>query len=242
MHRWISHDTLGTVLGTVYRALMTNLLLIAGNLPFTMVLVATDLSRTWPLLVVLAPLSFPTLVGVCAVFADRHGDLLRTFGRAWRASLGRALGLGALFTGVLTVLVVDVRVLFGSTAGAVAIPVLAVAALLVAAACPHAVTALTQAPRARLRDLLVWSAYLALRRWYLTAASLVVLGLLAGFVVSRPALGLGLAASPLLYAVWANCRHALRPAFAEADPRAADDVADAADVVAARPAVARATA
>lgn len=215
VRRWISHDTLGTLLDTVYRALVVNVLLVVGNLPFTVVLVATDLTRTWPLLVALSPLSFPTLVGVCAVFADRHADVLRTFGRSWRASLGRSLALGALVTALLTVLVVDVRALFGSTAGAVAIPVLAVAALLVAAACPHAVAVLAQAPDARLRDVLFWSAYLALRRWYLTAASLVVLGLLAAFVLSRPALGLGLAASPLLYAVWANCRHTLRPAFAE---------------------------
>lgn len=213
MRRWISHDTLGTILDTVFRALVTNLLLVVGNAPFTVVLVATDLTRTWPLLVLLAPLSFPTLVGVCAVFAAKHDDVLRTFARAWRGSVRRALGLGVVATALLTVLVVDVRVLFGSTAGAVAIPVLAVAALLVAAATPLAVVALAEAPDARLRDLLFWSAYLALRRWYLTAASLVVLGLLALFVLSRPALGLGVAAAPLLYAVWANGRYSLRPAL-----------------------------
>jgi uncharacterized membrane protein YesL len=213
VRRWISHDTLGTALDTAYRVLVTNLLLVVGNAPFTVVLVATDLRRTWPLLVALAPLGFPALVAACAVFADKHEGVLRTFAGAWRASLGRALGLGALCTGLLTVLVVDVRFLFGTTAGAVAIPVLAVAVLLVAVAVPHAVVGLAQAPDARLRDLLFWSAYLGLRRWYLTAASLVVLALLAAFVLSRPALGLGVAAAPLLYAVWANCRYALRPAF-----------------------------
>lgn len=213
MRRWISHDALGTAMDTVYRALLANLLLVLGNLPFTVVLVATDLGRTWPLLVALAPLSFPTLVGVCAVFAEKEEGLLRTFVTAWRRSLGKALVLGALLTGLGTVLVVDVRMLFGSTAGAVAIPVLAVGLALVAVVGPHAVVALAQAPDARLRDLLLWSAYLGLRRWYLSAVSLVVLGLLAGFVASRPALGLGLAAAPMLYAVWANCRFALRPAL-----------------------------
>lgn len=213
MRRWISHDTLGTAMDTVYRALLANLLLVLGNLPFTVVLVATDLGRTWPLLVALAPLSFPTLVGVCAVFAEKDEGLLRTFASAWRRTLGKALVLGALLTVLATVLVVDVRMLFGTTAGAVAIPVLAVGLALVAVTGPHAVVALAQAPDARLRDLLLWSAYLGLRRWYLTAVSLVVLALLAGFVASRPALGLGLAAAPLLYAVWANCRFALRPAL-----------------------------
>ncbi|WP_448062337.1 ferredoxin-NADPH reductase [Cellulomonas hominis] len=217
MQRWISHDTLGTLLETVYRALMTNLLLIGGNAPFTVVLVATDLERTWPLLVVLAPLSFPTVVAVCAVFAERHDDLLRTFASAWRASLGKALALGALFTALVTVLVVDVRVLFGTTAGAVAIPVLVVGVVVVVAACPHAVVTLAQAPDARLKDVLFWSAYAALRRWYLTVVTLVVLGLLVAFVLSRPALGLGVAAAPMLYAVWANCRYSLRPAFVPTD-------------------------
>jgi uncharacterized membrane protein YesL len=227
VRRWISHDTLGTVLDTVFRALVTNLLLVLGNAPFTVVLIATDLTRTWPLLVVLAPLSFPTLVGVCAVFAAKHDGVLRTFARAWRASVRRALGLGVVVTALLTVLVVDVRFLFGTTAGAVAIPVLAVAALLVAAATPLAVVTLAEAPDARLRDLAFWSAYLALRRWYLTAATLVVLGLLAMFVLSRPALGLGIAAAPLLYAVWANCRYTLRPALVAPDSAPATAAAPA---------------
>jgi uncharacterized membrane protein YesL len=217
MHRWISHDTLATVMDGAYRILVTNLLLVLGTAPFTAALVLTDLRRSWPVLIVLAPLSFPALTAVCTVFAERHDGVLRTFARAWRSTAWKALGLGAASTALLTVLVVDVRALFGSTAGAVAIPVLAVAAVLVAATGVHAVVALAQAPEARLRDLVLWSAYLAVRRWYLTTASLVVLGLLAAFVLARPALGLGLVAAPLLYAVWANCRHSLRPAFVRAE-------------------------
>jgi hypothetical protein len=46
-----------------------------------------------------------------------------------------------------------------------------------------------------------------------------VLLLLIQIVADRPAIGLGLVASPLLYAVWANSRFSLRPAL---DPVAAE--------------------
>ena len=68
-------------------------------------------------------------------------------------------------------------------------------------------------PAVRLRDALRASLYLAVRRWYLTALSLVVLVLLVQVVATRPAIGLGLVASPLLYVVWANSRFSLRPAL-----------------------------
>jgi len=41
--------------------------------------------------------------------------------------------------------------------------------------------------------------------------SLTTLGVLAGIVAARPAIGFGLAAAPLLYVVWANSQFALRP-------------------------------
>jgi hypothetical protein len=72
---------------------------------------------------------------------------------------------------------------------------------------------LAERPAVRLRDALRASLYLAVRRWYLTALSLVVLVLLVQVVATRPAIGLGLVASPLLYVVWANSRFSLRPAL-----------------------------
>ncbi|MFC7480077.1 hypothetical protein ACFQX7_08605 [Luedemannella flava] len=72
---------------------------------------------------------------------------------------------------------------------------------------------LAERPAARLRDVARACAYLAVRRWYLTAMSLLVLALLAQLVTARPALALGLAAAPLLYVVWANSRSCLRVAL-----------------------------
>jgi uncharacterized membrane protein YesL len=219
----ISHDTLSTVLGAVHLGLLTNLLLVLATAPFTVLLLGTDLARSWPLLVLIAPTSVPALVAAGAVFADQGADgVWRGFWRAWRRALRRGLLLGVLVTGALALVVLDVRFLMGRTAGAVLIPVLAVLGLLVAATAVHAVVALAEVPDAGLRTLLTWSGYLAVRRWYLTAVSLTVLGLLALFVLSRPALGLGVAAAPLLYAVWANCRYALRPALDRGGPAVAE--------------------
>ncbi len=70
--------------------------------------------------------------------------------------------------------------------------------------------AFAERPAVRLRDAARACLYLALRRWYLTALSLVVLAFLQTLLASRPALALGLAAAPLLYVVWANSRFTLR--------------------------------
>jgi hypothetical protein len=73
-------------------------------------------------------------------------------------------------------------------------------------------------PTVRLRDVLKASLYLAIRRWYLTLLSLLVLVLLVEVVAAKPAIGLGLVAAPLLYVVWANSRFTLRTALDGATP------------------------
>ena len=79
----------------------------------------------------------------------------------------------------------------------------------------YALVLLAARPDARLRDLLRVGLFLSVRRWYLTAFSVVVLGLGLTLFAAKPALALGLAAAPLLYVVWANTRFAARPALGE---------------------------
>ena len=62
--------------------------------------------------------------------------------------------------------------------------------------------------------------FLAVRRWYLTLASLFVLALLLTLLTAKPALAIGLAAAPLLYVVWANGRYSLRPVLPAAEEAA----------------------
>jgi uncharacterized membrane protein YesL len=210
-----SHDTYNQVFGTAYVVLATNALLSLACLPLVVVLLVTDPSRSWPLLALLAPLCAPALVAAFAVFAAYSADgstaVVRTFGAAWRRRLRPALAVGALTVAVLVVLGVDTRAVWGATAGALAIPFFATVAVVILATATLALVGLVERPDVRVRDLLRAALYLAVRRWYLSAASLVVLGLLVTMVGSRPVLGLGLAAAPLLYVVWANSRYAMRP-------------------------------
>jgi ABC-type transport system involved in multi-copper enzyme maturation permease subunit len=111
------------------------------------------------------------------------------------------------------VLGVDARAAWGRPIGALVIPILAVASILVGSASLLALVTIAERPTVRLRDALRACLYLAVRRWYLTFGSLAVLGLLETLLANRPAIALGLAAAPLLYVVWANSRFTLNPAL-----------------------------
>jgi uncharacterized membrane protein YesL len=212
----IGAETYEMVFGTVYTGLMTNLLLAVACLPLVVLVAASDLTATWPLAALTAPLLGPALAAAFTVFAafgtDGSTGVVRTFVRAWRRHLRRGLAIGALATGAVVVAAVDVAFFWGRTAGAVAIPVLVT---LAAGAVTTAVLALVAVPEmsgARLREVLLAAVMLGARRWYLSAGALLVLGLLASVVAVRPTVGLGFAAAPLLYAVWGVCRFVLRPA------------------------------
>jgi uncharacterized membrane protein YesL len=216
-HDTIRHDTIGTVFDLAYLTLAANLLLVLGGAPVLLLALTTDTGRSWPLLALLAPLAAPALCGVFAVFAaystERSTTVGATFARAWRASFRRAVQLGALASAVLVVLGVDARAAWGRPVGAFAIPVLATGGVLVVAAVLHGLAALAERPAARLRDVLRAGVYLGVRHWPLTLLSLAVLALLLTLFTARPAIALGLAATPLLYVVWANSRFALRSAL-----------------------------
>jgi len=211
------HATIAAVFDGVHVALVSNVLLVLGGFPLVLLALTTDTARAWPLYALAAPLCAPGLCGVFAVMAaysaGRGDGPLRVFGRTWRATLRPATLWGAAATAVLVVLGVDARAAWGHPVGAVALPVLATLALLTVTTGLLGLVTIAERPAARLRDVARACLYLGVRRWYLTAASLLVLALLAQLVTARPALGLGLAAAPLLYVVWANSRFSLRAAL-----------------------------
>jgi uncharacterized membrane protein YesL len=216
----IRQETFQGVFDLVYVGLLTNLLVVLGCAPLVVALIVTDPARSWPLLALVAPVCAPAL---CAAFgvlsaysAGRSTTVLRTFGRIWRATVGRATAVGALASATLVVLGVDARAAWGRPVGAAAIPVLAVAMVLVVATALLTLVVFAERPAVRVRDALRACLYLAVRRWYLTAASLAVLAVLEALLAARPAVALGLAASPLLYVVWANSRYTLRAALGPA--------------------------
>lgn len=217
----ITHDNFALVFGVAYLGLMTNALLVVSCLPLVVLLAATDPADTWPLLAGFSPLAAPAVTAAFTVFRrysdDGSVEVFRGFWRAWWATARRALPLGLAAAAVLIIALLDIRALAATDHAALAVPPLAVVSLLVVALLPVVLAALAEAPDARLRDVLAISAVLGLRRWYLTAVSLVIVASFAAFFVVKPALALGLAAAPLLYAVWANARYTLKPAIVIAD-------------------------
>ncbi|MFY1635005.1 hypothetical protein ACN27F_17320 [Solwaraspora sp. WMMB335] len=219
------HDTIAAVFDGVYVALVTNLLLVAGCLPLVVLAFTTEAARSWPLYALVAPVCAPGLCGVFAVMsgysAGERGAVLRTFGRAWRATAGPATRWAAAATALLVVLGVDAAAAWGHRVGALTLPILAVLTLLTAGTALLGLVTIAERPTARLRDVVRACGYLAVRRWYLTAGSLLILALLLQLFAARPAIALGVAAAPLLYTVWANSRFSLRPAL---DIRPAPDL------------------
>ncbi|MEV4721178.1 hypothetical protein AB0J94_28640 [Micromonospora noduli] len=211
------HNTIAAIFDGVYVALVTNLLLVLGCLPLVTLVFTTEAARSWPLYALTAPLCAP---GLCAVFAvmaaysaGDSGGVLRTYGRAWRATARPAMLWTAAAMAALVVLAVDARAAWGHRVGALALPVLATLIVLTLATTLLGLVTIADRPAARLRDVARACLYLAVRRWYLTAVSLLVLVLLAQILAARPAIALGLAAAPLLYVVWANSRFTVRAAL-----------------------------
>jgi uncharacterized membrane protein YesL len=212
----IGPETYEMVFGTVYTGLMTNLLLAIACLPLVVLVAATDPAATWPYVALAAPLLGPALAAAFAVFGAFSSDgstaVVRTFTRAWRRHLRRGLAIGALVTGAVVVVAVDVAFFWGRTLGALVIPVLVTLAVGAVLTAVLALAAVPDTAGARLRDVLLAALVLGSRRWYLSAGALLVLGLLLSVLAVRPVVGLGFAAAPLLYAVWGICRFILRPA------------------------------
>ncbi len=210
----ISHDTWATILGVVYLGLMTNFLVLVAALPLVLLLVTTDPALSWPLLALAAPLAAPALTGAFAAFREYgkgEPQVVRSFWRGWKTTWRKAMLLGLAGTALLVVLLVDVRALADTAASVVLVPVLVLLALIAASTVLVGLTALAEAPTARLRDVLKASLYLGIRRWYLTALSFAVLGVQAGLFTTMPAIAIGLTAAPALYVAWANSRYTLRP-------------------------------
>ena len=218
--RRVSFEAFHGAFGLVYLMLVINLLLVAACAPLVALAVTTDPARSWPLLAAAAAVAAPGAAAAFRAFGEhsRGGDgPARAFARGYRDCWRHALAVGALTAGALTVLLVDVRALASAAVGVLVIPLLAVLCPLVLGLGIVSLAVVAEAPQARLRDVLRASAYLAVRRWYLTAASLVAGGVQLALFTQAPALALGLTAAPALYVAWANSRYTLRPVLTTTD-------------------------
>lgn len=205
--------------GTVFLAMGVNVLLAVACLPFLVVLMTTDPSLSWPLLAVTGALCAPALSAAFAVFrahSDGESQVLKPFFRALRSTWRRSLSVGFLVAAVVVVAAVDVFVLVPTSLGAAVAPVLVVVAVLALAAGMISLVAISEVPDARLHEVFRVSMLLGVHRWYLTVASLAVVGVQAAVIVAAPALGIGITAAACLYVVWAGSRHTLQPALVPA--------------------------
>ena len=208
----ISHNTLFTVFSVVYLGMITNVLLFVACLPVVALLMTTDPARSWPLIALLTPLSAPGVCAACAVFAaHRRGEhgVAWAFLRGWRTSWRKAMIFGAIMTSVLTVVLVDIRVLAALEVGVVLVPVLIVLALLAAMTSIVGLVALAEHPDGRVRDILRIAVLVGVRRWYFSLVSLLVVALQFWVFFQVPLVGLGITAAPALHLIWANTRFCL---------------------------------
>lgn len=210
----LAHGTYTMIAGVVYLGLITNALLVIACLPLVLLLITTDPARSWPLLAVAAPLCAPGLSAAFATFREfSRGGVTpaRAFVAGWRATWRRAFLLGAIATALVVVLLVDLRMFADSTIGVAVVPVLALLTVMATAVTLVGLVAISDAPGARLVDVIRASLYLGVRRWYLSLVTLLVIGTQVALFASMPAIALGLTAAPALYLAWANSRYTLRP-------------------------------
>jgi hypothetical protein len=93
------------------------------------------------------------------------------------------------------------------------VPVIVVAAAITVSVAAMAVAGVVILPDAGLKNLLKASLYLAVQRWYLSLAMLVLLGIIASAALLQPVLGVALAPAPLLFVVWSNAAFAFSTAL-----------------------------
>lgn len=210
----ISHDAWATILGVVYLGLMVNFLVLVTASPLVVLLMTTDPALSWPLLALAAPLAAPALAGAFTAFREfgrGEPQVVRSFLRGWKATALKGMAIGAIAAASVVVLLVDVRAVSASPASVMIVPVLALLAVLTVSTSLVALVALAEEPGARMRDIVKAALYLCVRRWYLTALSLAVLGVQFGLFTTMPAIAIGLTCAPALYVAWANSRYTLRP-------------------------------
>lgn len=213
------------VTGLAYVVLMTNLLVGLPLAPLVLFYVTADLTVTWHAIVIAGPFVAPLLTAAFGVLThySEAGEtaVIRTFIATLRATFTRALIVGVIVTAGLAIVVVDIAMVWPYRWGAMVVPILVMGAVLLLATALTALVAIAVEPEAKMR--LAWKASLALavRRWYLSAMSLVVLAVFLGFALSQPALALGLALTPALYLIWANARFSLRPVLPPSMPQPA---------------------
>ncbi|MEE2524198.1 hypothetical protein V1639_14525 [Pseudarthrobacter sp. J75] len=212
-------ETFGSIFGFIYTFLAGNVLLALANAPLVLCLaLVADPLAAWPFFLALSVTVPPSLAGLFASFQALHDDggavkPVAAFLRGYRLGFGRAALLGVASVAVLLFLGVDLAIVQAMPASAVLVPVIVVAAAVTASVAVMAIAGVVLLPQTGLKALLKASLYLSVKRWYLSLATLVLLGIIASAALLQPVLGVALAPAPLLFVIWSNSAYAFHAAL-----------------------------
>lgn len=219
--RWAGpgFETFGSVFGFIYTFLAGNVLLAAANAPLVLCLaLVADPAAAWPFFLALTVTVAPSLAGIFAAFRSLNDDggavkPVAAFLSGYQRSFRRAAPLGVGAVAVLMFLGVDLVIVQAMPAAAVLVPLIVVAAAVTVSLTVTAIAGVVLLPEAGLKSILKASVYLAVQRWYLSVAALILLGIIVSAAVLQPVLGVALAPAPLLFVVWSNASYSFHAAL-----------------------------
>ena len=212
-------ETFGGIFGFIYTFLAGNVMMALANAPLVLCLaLVADPVAAWPFFLALSVTVPPSLSGLIASFQALNDDgaaarPVSSFLRGYRRGFRRAAPLGLAAVALLLFLGVDLAIVQSMPAAAILVPVMVVAAAITVSVAAMAVAGVVILPDAGLKNLLKASLYLAVQRWYLSLAMLVLLGIIASAALLQPVLGVALAPAPLLFVVWSNAAFAFSTAL-----------------------------
>lgn len=212
-------ETFGGIFSFIYTFLAGNVLMALANAPLVLCLaLVADPLAAWPFFLALTVTVPPSLVGLFASFKALNDDgaavkPVASFLRGYRRGFPRAAPLGLGAVAVLLFLGVDLAIVQSMPSAAVLVPLIVVAAAFTASVALMAIAGVVLLPEAGLKSLLKAAIYLAVQRWYLSLAALVLLGIIAAAALLQPVLGVALAPAPLLFVAWSNAAYAFHTAL-----------------------------
>ncbi|WP_314323325.1 DUF624 domain-containing protein [Paenarthrobacter ilicis] len=209
-------EAFGSIFGFIYTFLAGNVLMALANAPLVLSLaLVADPAAAWPFFLALSVTVAPSLAGIFAAFKALNDDggavkPVAAFLRGYKRSFGKAALLGVGAVALLMFLGVDLAVVQNQAipGAAVLVPLIVVAAAVTVGLTVTAIAGVVLLPEAKLKNLLKASLYLVVQRWYLSAAMLILLGIIVSAAVMQPVLGVALAPAPLLFVIWSNAQYA----------------------------------
>ncbi|WP_051796926.1 hypothetical protein [Catenuloplanes japonicus] len=202
----LAYGTWDLIWSFAHRALVLNLALALANLPLLFALAVVSAPGSYPLFFGVLALSVGPSVAAAFGYLHGSGSYPACYRRFFRAALLRWT-LAVALTGVL---LADIVALHDHAAGAYLVPLFVVLTVLVPAAGVVSLALLPLRPELRLWAGLLTSAYAAVRRWWLTALTLLALAAAALAVNQAPILGLATLPGCALILAWVNSSASLR--------------------------------